>query len=836
MLEFYRTQQILIQFCFRRRTSMPRIKLTNGFTIDTDKDALLNSSNRIIKELSDFSLELKLIECLVCENTPTVFETKTSQEIAEWICKNNLGKYHSSYIRRWKTRLSKIYFHGKQVFDDIILSSHGRNGYQCNGYIDDEEIYENIEEQIAKRFSCPKLNSVKIGNMVFGEKTTLKKFRASIVLLSYLRKAPGTISEYDLIDLSGNRIYENRYHDSQGSIVSHINRIYGFEFLQSTENVTENPRFNKVVTSPKYRLIIDLILDMFLDPSEERFFNPALYSSNISISADNKVIFSIKNIYLIKQDIEKNLLTINGAACDMHSLDQGILDLYESISKLFHQDGSSGESTYVCEYEKPKFGKIVEYRKCLFRTKDIESLFAHSKDTKSEDHITKFKDIKFIDCIVDGDIVFKGCSFINNIEMCHTAFLGNVLFDNCSFGAETEKELSYSFRNSVFFKSVYFKNNQFSTKGLFANNCTISFEDASFNAPAIQTEDGTVEIVSEFIFRGNHFLPNTCLDFYQTNFGECRVEISDCNLSKTSINMNASCLLNRLIINDAGDIWNCDFRFSVGNRFVLANSNLTGIMKVSNLAQFELLNTTLFFGLIVSPNPEQWNFESNCDSVRIRSTERYINRNFYPHDAHPLLRACVNRKDIAKQILIIKECFHRTGDIAYEEQANQLYLALKSKVSFKVIQPADSSISIEQASENDWITLMNLAHACAPLDKHTEYTYWLLTRFAFETCFIAYTADKKPIGFISGFAHNGKGFIWQIGILPSYRNKGISQILIMNLVNKFISQGISSFEVTISSKNKNSLSAFTKFCTDNGFQMISRIPNAIEGETLYEIR
>lgn len=819
---------------------MPRIILKNGYIIDTDKEELGHRRKKLTVDLSDFSRELKLVRCLTCKNTPHKLEPISSRRLAALLAKYYGSEYDFSdtYIRQWRNRLSKIKVDGKMVFDEQILSTHGRNGYLCDGYIDNDIEFENIEKHITKRFPCPKLDFQKLNNIEFDGKITPVAFRTSIILLACLRKAPGTISEYDLLDLSGQKSYVNRFHDDQESFVNKINGFFGFDLLMRSENNTENPHFSKVVTAPDYRAIIDLILDYFLDSSEKRFYNPAAFSTGkIYIpSKSNDVVFTIEDKYIPTHDRRKKCIRFNGVSISETSIDSGMLKLYDILSEQFSKDAQTGDVTYTRRYSRPDLKKDSDsFTNCLFRLKDIEMLFAQNTTIQDDSHATTFIRFALTDCILEGDLFFKDCTFINSIRMDHSVFLGDVLFENCSFSSDMEHELTYTFRDSVFLKSLYFKYNRLNTKGIFATCCTFSFEDAIFKNQLMRTESGSNEIASELVFRGNRLDANAHLDFYQTDFGEYRIEISDCDLSRTVINMNSSRLLNRLVINEAGDIWNCDFRFSVGNRFVLANSNLTGIMKLANIAQFELLNTTLFFGLIVSPNPENWDFKANHDSVRIRSEERYIDSRLYPLDAHPLLRACVNRKDISKQILIIKECFHRTGDIAFEEQANQLYLQLQSPVPTRIVQPESSSITIRQATEDDGPTLMQLAYDCDPLDKHTEYTYWLLTHFASDSCFIAYSEAKKPIGFISGFEHDGTGFIWQLGLLPAYRKQGIAQFLILNLTNRFFSLGCTSFEVTISSENKSSLSTFRQFCKDNHFQMAQRRRKAIHDETLYEI-
>lgn len=119
--------------------------------------------------------------------------------------------------------------------------------------------------------------------------------------------------------------------------------------------------------------------------------------------------------------------------------------------------------------------------------------------------------------------------------------------------------------------------------------------------------------------------------------------------------------------------------------------------------------------------------------------------------------------------------------------------------------------------EDDWFLLRGLATACAPMDVHTPYTYWVLcTRFS-TTCFVL-LHDNEPIGFLTAVRNGNELFIWRVGVLPEWRGQGLAQTLIHYIVS--LRRPNEDVRLTIAPDNYASLGAFQAYCEKHGLQLV----------------
>ena len=150
------------------------------------------------------------------------------------------------------------------------------------------------------------------------------------------------------------------------------------------------------------------------------------------------------------------------------------------------------------------------------------------------------------------------------------------------------------------------------------------------------------------------------------------------------------------------------------------------------------------------------------------------------------------------------------------------------------------NIVLRKVTADDFSLLHELASKCEPLDIHTPYTYWVITHYYSDFCFIL-EDNGEPVGFITALINGKCGFIWQIGILQEYRGKRLSSKLIDSVFSSFLKEGINSVQVTISPDNQNSYNAFSKYCNAKGysFQRISneliKDGDTVHTETVYQI-
>jgi len=113
--------------------------------------------------------------------------------------------------------------------------------------------------------------------------------------------------------------------------------------------------------------------------------------------------------------------------------------------------------------------------------------------------------------------------------------------------------------------------------------------------------------------------------------------------------------------------------------------------------------------------------------------------------------------------------------------------------------------------------LHSLARQCPPLDVHTPYTYWVVSEFFSDGCFIL-ESDGTPVGYIMSLLRDRLLFLWQIGVAPDHQGKGCSALLYAALGEYAKSSGATELTTTITDSNAASRAAMESFCRRRGFQ------------------
>lgn len=100
-------------------------------------------------------------------------------------------------------------------------------------------------------------------------------------------------------------------------------------------------------------------------------------------------------------------------------------------------------------------------------------------------------------------------------------------------------------------------------------------------------------------------------------------------------------------------------------------------------------------------------------------------------------------------------------------------------------------------------TLWALARAAGGLDVNSPYAYLVLCRSFARTCVLA-EADDQPVGFLSAFrppSDPAAVFIWQLGVLPAYRRRGVAGALVRGLLARPACAGVRFVEATTTPGN-----------------------------------
>ncbi|WP_077624063.1 diaminobutyrate acetyltransferase [Sediminibacillus massiliensis] len=98
------------------------------------------------------------------------------------------------------------------------------------------------------------------------------------------------------------------------------------------------------------------------------------------------------------------------------------------------------------------------------------------------------------------------------------------------------------------------------------------------------------------------------------------------------------------------------------------------------------------------------------------------------------------------------------------------------------------------------------------LDQNSAYKYIMMSEFFSETCVVA-KEDGKVVGFVTAFIPPERPdavFVWQIGVSPEQRGKGIASKLLHELINREACQDVRYVEATVTPSNNASQSLFRR--------------------------
>ncbi len=89
------------------------------------------------------------------------------------------------------------------------------------------------------------------------------------------------------------------------------------------------------------------------------------------------------------------------------------------------------------------------------------------------------------------------------------------------------------------------------------------------------------------------------------------------------------------------------------------------------------------------------------------------------------------------------------------------------------------------------------------LDTNSCYAYLLLCTDFADTCLVSYDGERLA-GFVTGYRPPGRPdvlFVWQIGVDPAYRGRGLGRALLGRLVERAAAQGVRYLEATVTPDN-----------------------------------
>lgn len=132
--------------------------------------------------------------------------------------------------------------------------------------------------------------------------------------------------------------------------------------------------------------------------------------------------------------------------------------------------------------------------------------------------------------------------------------------------------------------------------------------------------------------------------------------------------------------------------------------------------------------------------------------------------------------------------------------------------------PDTSKVRLRVPTPEDGATLWRLAQACPPLEVNTCYAYVLLCTHFAETCVLA-ECDGEPVGYVTGYippTQSDTVFVWQIGVAPAGRGKGLGVTMLRALFSREICRDVRYMDTTITPSNTVSRRLFARVAEKMG--------------------
>lgn len=122
-----------------------------------------------------------------------------------------------------------------------------------------------------------------------------------------------------------------------------------------------------------------------------------------------------------------------------------------------------------------------------------------------------------------------------------------------------------------------------------------------------------------------------------------------------------------------------------------------------------------------------------------------------------------------------------------------------------------SQVVIRNARDDEASAIQALARQCPPLDVHTAFSYWVVTRYQQGLCLVA-EQDDSLVGFLTatGTTDTNLLYVWQIGVNQAHRGTGLAERLLDRLVAQATALGFRSMQVSIADNNAASLAVFSR--------------------------
>lgn len=138
-----------------------------------------------------------------------------------------------------------------------------------------------------------------------------------------------------------------------------------------------------------------------------------------------------------------------------------------------------------------------------------------------------------------------------------------------------------------------------------------------------------------------------------------------------------------------------------------------------------------------------------------------------------------------------------------------------------MVPSTETEVRVRPPAEADAPAIWQLVRDSGVLDPNSAYCYMLLCRDFSGTCAVA-EADGRVVGFVTGYrppAEPDVLFVWQIGVDPAFRGRGVAHRLLGDVLTRDACTGVTHVETTITPGNRASKALFARLALRMGVSM-----------------
>lgn len=129
--------------------------------------------------------------------------------------------------------------------------------------------------------------------------------------------------------------------------------------------------------------------------------------------------------------------------------------------------------------------------------------------------------------------------------------------------------------------------------------------------------------------------------------------------------------------------------------------------------------------------------------------------------------------------------------------------------------------TLRKPAAKDGVDIWKLVRSCRPLDENSMYCNLLQCDHFADTCVLAELAGETA-GWVSAYVMPNDPntlFVWQVAVSEIARGKGLSILMLQNILNRSQCKDVTRLQTTITADNEASWALFRKFSSHQGSKL-----------------